>query len=166
MKFQIEIEANELVAMAEALRVLFSRQQDATAVILHGLLTQSIAPPLTTSQQLVAEQLQETGDDVPPPDTEAYKQPSSRSWSFDEFDQRVRACMSRLSHQGVIPSHKHWDQHRDKELPTLTGVVKRYKCKNRVELAQKLGYLPPHRKGPAAPMSTVMNGSHAPRGQL
>lgn len=52
---------------------------------------------------------------------------ATRAWSFEAFDRAVRAEMER--------------RERAAHLPTLSGVLKRYKCKTIGALAAKLGLM-------------------------
>lgn len=76
------------------------------------------------------------------------KMPASRSWSFEKFDDAVRAEIKRLGRNGELPTGTIWDRERSEELPTLTGVMRRYGCKNMVEFEEKLQ---------AAPAASVRN---------
>lgn len=92
------------------------------------------------------------------------EQPTSRHWSFEEYDRRVRAEMERLATDGIIPSHSCWDREKSPELPTLQAVIFRYRCKNTDELAAKLGLLPRGAVPTSAPAPA--NDKHEPRRSL
>jgi type IV secretory pathway VirB10-like protein len=62
---------------------------------------------------------------------------------FAEFDELVRAEMKRLSMDGRIPSYKLWDSERDRRLPSLAGLLYRYKVGGIGELAPVFGLEPP-----------------------
>lgn len=89
-----------------------------------------------------------------------YRQPTSRRWNFEKFDDRVRAEMKRLAGPGgTMPTTSRWDRERDQRLPTMTAVIRRYGCKTKPELAQRLGM------APAASTPAATNG-HEPRRRL
>jgi hypothetical protein len=73
--------------------------------------------------------------------------------AFTEFDKLARAELKRLSMDGRIPGHKLWESERNPLLPTLGGVLQRYKCATLAELAGLVGLEPP------------LRGNHAPLGR-
>lgn len=75
--------------------------------------------------------------------------PASRNWSFEKFDSHVRAELKRLGCNGELPTGTVWDHERSPDLPTLTGVLRRYRCKNMAEFKEKLAFQP----------STAQNGN-------
>ena len=63
--------------------------------------------------------------------------------AFDEFDVLARAELQRLACDGHMCGFAVWDVNRDARLPTMSGVMQRYKVKRTAELASLVGLLPP-----------------------
>lgn len=74
---------------------------------------------------------------------EGEDEPKSSRLPFAAFDTLVRSEMKRLSMEGRIPNAKLWDAERDSRLPTLAGVMMRYRRLNLADLATEMGMQPP-----------------------
>lgn len=92
-------------------------------------------------------------DQQPRPQRRGSQMPASRGWEFEQFDRAVREEAKRLSVDGKMPTTTHWDRYRSPDLPTMTGVIRRYGVRNTVGLAERLGY-EPVRPTRAAPQRT------------
>jgi len=100
-------------------------------------------PPTAVEPQRREEREEEQKPDQSLGDLGAFAVDAPGRLPFAEFDKLVRSEMKRLSMDGRIPSCKLWDSERDRRLPSLAGLLYRYKVGGIGELAPVFGLEPP-----------------------
>lgn len=89
---------------------------------------------------------------APPPATPSAPPRTLQATPRRQFVRKQRETTEQPDMDGRIPGHRLWESERDPRLPTLGGVLQRYKCATLAELAALVGLEPP------------LRGNHAPLG--
>lgn len=156
-------ELARLASVVNGLRMLLDAQPQAQSV--------SQETPLP---QLAAQTQQIEAEPTAPPATEPEQPPApaphrerNQQRDFVEFDRRIRTEMQRLATDGHMPSGPRWNAEKAPGLPTMSGVIGRYKRQCAIDSARDLAKhfgLKPAPVGGAA--HAAPNGHHEPRRRL
>ena len=145
-------ELARLAAVCDGLQLLLRSQSVSQETLVEDDDAGPVLPAITAMESTPSTaQTEDTAEEsaaVEPPPSRR-QMPASRSWSFEEFDAAVRAEIKRLGRNGELPTGTIWNRERSEELPTLTGVMRRYGCKNMAEFEEKLQAAPIANNGAA-----------------
>lgn len=135
-----DLALRQLAAVCEGLRLLLRSQTVSQETLAEGGDTAPALPAITATDNTPPIEQAKGGAeaDVVAPPRGRRQMPASRTWSFEQFDAAVRAEIRRLGQNGNLPTGSIWDRERSPDLPSLTGVMRRYGCKNMAEFEEKL----------------------------